>query len=148
MIGNAARAVRPMAEERRVHLAIGLPPEVETIRVDPVQLEQVFTNLLTNAVKFTPEGSTVHVESGLEERKGGEIVWVAVRDEGPGVGPEERDRIFEPLVRGRAAMPTGVQGVGLGLTICRRIVEAHGGLIEAVPSACGGLFRVALPVEA
>jgi signal transduction histidine kinase len=130
-----------------VRIALGLHPEADALRGDSGRLEQVFTNLLTNAVKFTPEGSTVHVESGLEEREEGDVLWIAVRDEGPGVHPDEADRIFQPLVRGQAAMPSAAQGVGLGLAICHRIVKAHGGSIEAVPSARGGLFRVALPVE-
>ena len=147
LVQNAACAMRPLAEENRVTLTLGLHPDADPLHADPFQLEQVITNLLANALKFSPPGSTVWVETGLDEGDSGEVLWIVVRDEGPGVGAEEADRIFLPLVRGHAAARRGAGGVGLGLAICRRIVRAHGGSIEAVPSGSGGLFRVTLPVD-
>jgi nitrogen-specific signal transduction histidine kinase len=146
ILQNTSEAVRPLAEERDVHITLALHPDADPLHADPARLEQVVTNLLTNAVKFAPEGSTVRVETGHEEDSTGEILWIAVHDEGPGVHPDEVREIFQPFVRGRASECCSARGVGLGLAICHRIVEAHGGSIEAVPSCDGGLFRVTLPL--
>ena len=146
ILRSGAETVRPLAEEREVRVTLALHPEAGPLHADPDRLEQVVTNLLTNAVKFSPRGATVRVESGLEEDGQGELVWIAVRDEGPGVHPDEAKRIFRPFVRGSASEGCGVRGVGLGLAICHKIVEAHGGSIEAVPSPDGGLFRITLPL--
>jgi signal transduction histidine kinase len=143
-VRKAASAVRPLAEERQVRLLLSLHPEADAVHGDPLGIEQVVTNLLTNALKFTPRGSAVRVETGLE---GGEFVWITVRDEGPGLDPDEVTRVFLPFVCGRAATGSEIRGVGLGLAVCQTIVAAHGGSIVAVPSSCGGLFRVTLPVE-
>jgi signal transduction histidine kinase len=148
ILHNATHALRPLAEERRVRLTLSLHPDTDPLHADPVGIEQVVTNLLVNALKFTPEQSTVSVETGLEAGEEGELVWISVRDEGPGVHPDEAKEVFRPFVRGRAATSSASRGVGLGLAICQRIVRAHGGSIEAVPSASGGLFRVTLRVQA
>src|SRR5262249_19433236 len=99
-------------------------------------------NLLSNAVKYSPGGGRVWVEL---HRTGDEAV-LSVRDEGIGIAPEEHFRVFEPFQR---AVPvgSGLPGVGLGLSVARRIVEAHGGRIEleSHPGA-GSLFRVRLPL--
>jgi signal transduction histidine kinase len=147
VLRNAANAIRPLADERGVRLALTLHPDADPLHADPVGLEQVATNLLSNALKFTPDGSTVSLETGLEEGDEGERVWIAVRDEGPGVHHDEVELVFRPFFRGRAAAQSATRGVGLGLAICQRIVEAHGGSIEAVPSPGGGLFRVTLRVQ-
>jgi signal transduction histidine kinase len=147
IVRKATTALRPLAEERQVRLVLRLHPDADALHADPLGIEQVVTNLLTNAFKFTPRGSAVCVETGLEEAREGELVWIAVRDEGPGVDPDEVTRVFQPFFCGRAAMGSESPGVGLGLAVCRTIVEAHGGSIEAVPSSGGGLFRVTLPVE-
>ncbi len=147
IVRQATSAVHPLAEEREVRLVLSLHPDADALHVDPLGIEQVVTNLLTNALKFTARGSTVRVETGLEEAEEGELVWIAVRDEGPGVDPDEVTRIFRPFVCGRAAEGSETPGVGLGLAVCQTIVEAHGGSIEAVPAPGGGMFRVTLPVE-
>ncbi len=146
VLRRGSEFVRPLAEERGVRVALRLHPDADPLHADPLRLEQVVVNLLTNAIKFTPRGSDVTLETGLEEDAKGEWIWIVVRDEGPGVRPDEVDRIFEPFVRGGAPDQTGARGVGLGLAICHRIVEAHGGSIEVVPSPEGGSFRVTLPI--
>ncbi len=148
IVRSSLEAVRPMAQEKGVRITVELDPDADPLEADPFRLEQVVTNLLMNAMKFTPEGSTVWVETGLADDEKGDLCWLTVRDEGPGIVPEEARTIFEPFVRGRAAREGAVQGVGLGLTICRRIVEAHGGSIEAVPARGGGVLRVTLPIGA
>ena len=100
-------------------------------------------NLLGNAVKYSPAGGEIAVTL---ERAGTEAI-IAVRDQGVGIPPEERTRIFEPFYRAAGAAAIGAAGLGLGLHISRGVVEAHGGRIwaEAAPGG-GSLFRVALPL--
>jgi signal transduction histidine kinase len=148
IVRHGLAATRPLTEERRLTVIVDLHPDADALDADAVRLEQVVTNLVSNAVKFTPEGSVVRVGTGLEEGEKGDVIWIAIADEGPGVAPDEVERIFRPFTRGRAARECCVQGVGLGLAICRTIIEAHGGSIEAVPSSEGGLFRVTVPVGA
>jgi two-component system, OmpR family, sensor histidine kinase BaeS len=99
--------------------------ELPTVPIDPDRLAQALGNVLSNAIKYTPAGGEVEVSAGAE---GGEA-WIRVRDTGPGIPPEEQERVFAPFYRGGAGgrFP---QGMGLGLGIAREIVQAHGGRIE------------------
>jgi signal transduction histidine kinase len=106
--------------------------------VNRVQFELVMHNLLRNALQATGPGGKVEVRVGSE----GDTVWLEVRDTGPGIPDELRDRMFEPFVTTRQ----GRGGTGLGLAITRDIVVAHGGTIQALPNTQGGtLMRVELP---
>jgi signal transduction histidine kinase len=101
---------------------------------------QVLNNLLSNAIKYSPAGGNVVVSAVRE----GDLAVLAVADEGIGVDLEDRDRIFEPFRRGASARD--LPGVGLGLSISRRIAEAHGGRIEIANRPGGGsVFRLCLP---
>jgi signal transduction histidine kinase len=146
VIRAASDAVRPLVDERAQALELDLEAETDGLRGDAERLEQVFVNLLSNAVKFSPEGSELRVRT--ETRAGGGAVEVQVIDSGPGVAREEAERIFLPFVQGSAAEFARRSGVGLGLAICRRILDAHGGTIEAVPGLGRGLFRLQLPMAA
>src|SRR6185436_4649050 len=116
-----------------------LPEDLPLFSGDAVLLEQVLVNLLENAAKYTPAGSEVEISARADER--GMVVDVA--DRGPGLPAGEEARIFEKFVRGRQARGPGA---GLGLAICRGIVEAHGGTLVAENRAGGGaLFRITLP---
>jgi signal transduction histidine kinase len=141
-IESAAAAVRPTFEERRIALVLALDPEVPPAALDAERIEQLALNLLLNAAKFAPPGSEVRVALDLVEGREGLRALLSVADQGPGVAAHEVESIFAPYVRGAAA--EAAPGSGLGLAICREIAEAHGGSIEAVPSASGGLFRVTL----
>ena len=115
--------------------------ELPTVLGDASLLNGLFTNLILNALKYSPRtGSEIVVDASREHR-----AWrVAVESEGPTIPPEERQRIFEPFQRGRSERRA--RGAGLGLTICRRIVERHGGQIGVVPAARGGnRFYFTLP---
>jgi two-component system sensor histidine kinase KdpD len=122
-------------------LTVRTAPEVPFLQVDPLLFEQVLFNLLDNATKYTPAGSSLELAvSPLE--KGARI---AVSDRGPGVRSEEAERLFDKFVRGPQQ---GVAGAGLGLAICRGIVEAHGGHIHAEERNGGGAsFIIELPIE-
>lgn len=119
-----------------VKLEVEHPVEVE---VEPVRMRQVLANLIDNAVKYTPSGGRLTLS--LEGSADRAIVRVA--DEGPGIPYEERDRIWERLYRGDKSR--GQRGLGLGLSLVRAMVEAHGGTVQLEPSERGATFRVELP---
>ncbi len=134
--------LRPLAEEKGVQLKVEVPEELPLIIGAPDRLQQVLTNLLGNAVKFTPQGGRVTLRVNEEA---GEIL-VEVIDTGVGISPEELPRIFDDFYRG---MRVDSAGAGLGLSIAKKIVEAHGGKIS-VESPCletggGSKFAFTLP---
>ena len=120
---------------------VHLPTELPLVPLDAVLLEQVFINLLENAAKYTPAGTPIEISAAT----GPGVVTVSVADRGPGLAPGEEQRVFEKFYRGGDAPPG--KGVGLGLTISRGIVMAHGGRIWAENRAGGGaVFRFTLPL--
>ncbi len=121
---------------------VHLPPNLPLVPIDGVLVEQVFINLLENAVKYTPKGSPIDISAHAEENS----LVVEVADRGPGIPEELVDKIFEKFYRLPRERTTG--GAGLGLAICRGIVEAHGGRIWANNREGGGaVFRFTLPIE-
>jgi signal transduction histidine kinase len=111
------------------------------LRADATRLEQVLNNLVGNAVKYSPEGSLVRVALGSEADH--LFLWVA--DQGPGVSPELARDVFRPFTRGPSEHEE-VAGVGLGLYVSKRIIEAHGGTLEVFPtSGHGATFLATLP---
>jgi two-component system sensor histidine kinase KdpD len=128
---------RLAAHPVRVELA-----DAPLVRVDAMLIEQVLANLLENAAKYTPPGAAVSLSYYLQE---GEVI-VTVEDEGPGLPPGDPEQLFAKFHRG--APESAVGGVGLGLTICRAIVNLHGGRIWAERKARGAAFRFSLPLEA
>jgi PAS domain S-box-containing protein len=114
---------------------------------DRDRLHQVVDNLTGNALKYTPEGGKVTVSIGLDPRTHDAVLTVA--DNGPGIGPEDRERIFTAFYRTRSAETSRIAGLGLGLYICHELVLAHGGTIEVGESPSGGAaFTVRLPLAA
>ncbi len=121
---------------------VKLAPDLPLVPIDAVLLEQVFINLLENAVKYTPTGTGVEITA--EALPG--AVRVTVADHGPGLPPGEEARIFEKFYRGAGAEPG--KGIGLGLTICRGIITAHGGRIWAeAPPGGGTRIHFTLPLS-
>jgi two-component system sensor histidine kinase KdpD len=132
------RLERTLAHHR---VTTQIPPDLPLVNVDGALIGQVLGNLLENAAKYTPQGTRIAIsaETGLDE------IVVSVVDEGPGLPPGEEERIFDKFHR---AAPEGAQsGVGLGLSICKAIVQAHGGTITAENLPIGGaVFRFTLPL--
>lgn len=130
-----------LTDKLRDHpLSTGLPEDLPLIPFDPLFIEQVLMNLLDNAFKYSTKGTPLELSAMI---KGTEAV-VELADRGPGIPPGSEERIFEKFVRGAA---TG-GGIGLGLTICRAIITAHGGHIWAENRSGGGaIFRFTLPLE-
>jgi two-component system, OmpR family, sensor histidine kinase KdpD len=136
-------ALTRMDDRLRDHpVTAALPSEGRLVPLDSVLIEQVLINLLENAIKYTPPGSPIEL-SASESDDG---VTVTVADRGAGISPGDERRIFDKFYRARSGDGSG--GVGLGLTICRGIVEAHGGRIWVENRAGGGAaFRFTLPLE-
>jgi signal transduction histidine kinase len=136
---EAAAVFRPAAAESSVGLKLEIPPDFPLMDVDPGRLRQVLVNLLANALRFSPEGGEILLAARRREGDWGEIT---VSDQGPGIPPEVLPHIFDRFTRS-ADSP----GSGLGLAIARRLVEAHGGRLEASSRAGGGtMLRMTLPI--
>jgi signal transduction histidine kinase len=124
-----------------MRLSIDVPDDLPMLQVDATRLAQVLNNLLTNADKYA-QGADVEVSARVE----GQAVVVRVRDHGPGISAEYRARLFERFFRVPGAKSM-IRGTGLGLYICRKIVEAHGGEIRVEDVDGGGAcFAFTLPL--
>jgi signal transduction histidine kinase len=134
---------RTVAREKGLAWETDIAPDLPQMRIDPDRMNQVLGNLISNAIKYTPQGGTVSVQAEADDQ----IVIIAVCDDGLGIDPAEQERIFEPFYRSQAHRRFP-QGLGLGLTIARDLVEAHGGALEldSTPGE-GSCFRIKLPVE-
>jgi two-component system OmpR family sensor kinase len=144
LLEGVVRRLASEAERRRVTIAVHPSPTLSlSVRCAEALADLVFTNLLDNAVKFSPPGGQVVVDAAAE---GPEVV-VAVSDTGPGIPAEEIPRVFERFYRGRVARAQDIGGFGLGLAISRAVVENHGGQISVDSAAGGGAtFRIRFPV--
>ena len=142
LLEHGLAMVRERAARHRIAIALEVAPEVGVVWADELKLKQVVLNLLTNAVKFTPDGGSVDVAAEIA----GDEAQVTVRDTGVGIAEAEQERIFEAFQRG--GREARAEGTGLGLTLSKRIVELHGGRIwlESAPGA-GSTFRFAIPVR-
>jgi heavy metal sensor kinase len=140
----AAERVRPLAESRHAQIRLNLNGRIP-FRADPDDLQLVWTNLLENALRHTPEGGAVEVSMRHEGNSPAQIVFA---DHGPGVAPEDLPHIFERFYRGDPSRNRATGGFGLGLAIAKALIEAYGGTIT-VDSAPGRGTRmiVELPVE-
>ncbi|HLK88439.1 MAG TPA: HAMP domain-containing sensor histidine kinase [Polyangia bacterium] len=136
-----AEAVETFRRGKPAPIALELPPARITVSADVGRLQQVLANLLENAVRYSPPGSSVTVR--LAPSVAATSARLEVIDRGPGLPPEEQARVFDRFVRGAASEGTG--GLGLGLYLCRAIVEQHGGTIgvDSAPGA-GATFWVEL----
>ncbi|KQY47763.1 GAF domain-containing protein [Cellulomonas sp. Root137] len=133
--------VRGRATVHAITIRLEVDPALDLVESDELKFKQVLVNLLSNAVKFTPDGGNVSVGAQLVGRD----VEVTVRDDGPGIAPEDRERIFEAFQQGRRGAPKE-EGTGLGLTLCRRLVALLGGRmwLETQVGA-GSTFGFAVP---
>jgi two-component system sensor histidine kinase KdpD len=124
-------------------LLVSVPTDLPPAEADPDLTRQVLRNLLENAVKFSPRGGQVEVSAELSDGR----VVVSVLDRGSGIPSEDMDRVFEPFYRSDESVRAGTQGAGLGLAVCRRLVEMQGGRIWAESREGGGAaFRFTLPI--
>ena len=154
VVAEAVGRVESQAREQGIELRVDLAPDVPAVSGDPVRLRAVFDNVLSNALKYTPQRGRVTVQMGLEPATAGfESVVTTIMDTGPGIPPEFRRRVFDKFFRlehhqgdGRP----GARGAGIGLYMSRQIIELHGGSIScrAGDGGHGTCIRVLLPAEA
>jgi signal transduction histidine kinase len=154
VLSRALALIEGRARRQKVHLAVHVPNEALLVKIDPEQVHQVVVNLLLNALDALPHGGTIFVDvegkassdeqlmpNGSAFSSRGEVA-VRIRDTGAGIAPRIAERLFEPFVSSKET------GLGLGLTICKRLIEAHGGTIEGANAREGGaMFTFSLPLE-
>ena len=144
LVDEAVEEFRTPAEARLVRVLGAASPGL-WVEADRLALRQALANLLANAVRLSPEGTTIRVSAGREEP----WVWLAVQDQGPGIDPADQDRVFQRFWRGDPAASRAEGRSGLGLAIVRQIAEAHGGEVKLVSEpGRGSAFALWLPAVA
>lgn len=144
LVTAAAQDMQAQADAKAVQLSLTLGPDLLIAKVDDERFKQVIRNVLSNAIKYAPAGSAVDVSACEHESR---EVWVQVRDHGPGIPAAELDTIFEAFEQS-SRTKDGSGGTGLGLAVCRKILDFHGGRIEAANMPGGGaIFTIALPLR-
>jgi signal transduction histidine kinase len=149
LVRHLVRLKTPLAEQRALRFRTRLALRSPTIRVDPQKIKEAVANLINNAMEATPNGGQIDIRLSDERLSGGQpAIRVEIQDSGPGVARSIQDQIFEPFVSTKTRPPATAGSAGLGLSIARRNVRAHGGTIEVENAAASGaLFRIILPVE-
>jgi len=143
IVEQAVEAVRPLVEWRHHELAVVLPPEPTWLAADAARLEQAVVNLLTNAAKYTNEGG--HIWLTLDRE--GDHAVLRVRDNGVGITPELLPHVFDLFTQDERSLDRAQGGLGIGLSLVRRLVELHGGTVEATSTrGAGSEFVVRLPM--
>jgi len=143
IIESALESIRALMDTRRHRLTVNLPPGPLWLQADACHLEQVLVNLLSNAARYTPAGGRIRLHA---ERQGAEII-LRVTDTGIGLSPEELASLFQPFFRGETARSCARDGLGIGLTVVRRLVELHAGRIEVSSAGAGrgSTFTIRFP---
>ena len=147
VIQRAVEVCKPDIEARGLHFGVDMGPSAPYwINVDPARLQQVFWNLLNNAIKFTPHGGCIGIRCLPNEKH----VLIEVNDSGIGIEPEALQRVFNAFEQAERSITRQFGGLGLGLTISKALVEMHGGSIEAHSNGRnrGATFRIQLPLSA
>ena len=150
-VTRAVAAVEDLAADQGVELRAAVPRHaVPPVLADPDRLQQILSNLLSNAIKFTPRGGTVTVAAAVEAAPAGGFVGFRVQDTGIGIAAEHLPHVWDRFYQGEAPATRRFGGTGLGLTIVRRLVEQHGGRVEAASPGPGqgSTFTVWLPAAA
>jgi signal transduction histidine kinase len=145
-IESVAEMFRPLLLDRQQTVGLDFADDARLARCDRTRIEQVLTNLLGNAVRYARRGGTLEIGTRAlpAAADGRRLLEVRVADDGPGVAPEDRTRIFDPYVQVDCEGRSG--GLGLGLAICKRLIEAHGGTIGVRERPGGGAcFHFTLP---
>ena len=139
---TARLTVEGLAQQRRLSLTVAVAGDVPPVAGDPVRIQQVLYNLLSNGIKFTPAGGSVRLEAAAE----GDVVRVSVRDTGVGIRREDFGRLFQDFERLESGQSQHADGTGLGLSLTRQLVELHGGRIGVESEVGkGSTFSLWLP---
>lgn len=145
LINDVARASRHTMDTRLQHFHLDLPLQPITLAADPIRLAQILSNLLDNASKYTPDGGEIHLTVRLQ----GENVLISVADNGIGISAAGLWRVFEPFAQDAHAMAFNGQGLGIGLTVVKELVEGHGGTVDVISAGVGlgSEFLLTLPLN-
>jgi len=144
VVVSSHATVMPLLGQRRLHLRPEMPEEPVMVNGDPHYLERAVTNLLTNAIKFTPDGGSIRIRAGNSED--GVSCFLSVSDTGIGIPADELENVFIRFFRSSNVQPDAIQGTGLGLAIVRSIVESHHGHIDVQSEpGTGSTFTITLP---
>jgi signal transduction histidine kinase len=142
-LDSALTLVRERAGRRGIALQMNIDSQLGQIQADERKVRQVVLNLLSNAIKFTPEGGRIEVMAAPKDG----LVEVSVSDTGVGIAPEDQEAVFEEF-RQVGTADKKVEGTGLGLTLCRKFVELHGGKIWVTSQVgVGSTFTFTIPVR-
>jgi PAS domain S-box-containing protein len=146
VVNRSVDALRSTIDAGQKQVAIEIPAAPIVLFADPVRLEQIFGNLINNAVKFTPQGG--HIWVAATDGDGGDVS-VSIRDDGDGIAADVLSRVFDLFMQGNASLDRAQGGLGIGLTLVRGLVELHGGTIEVKSDGPGrgSEFIVRLPVQ-
>jgi signal transduction histidine kinase/CheY-like chemotaxis protein len=143
VVSRAVEVVRPLLEKKALYLELDMPPSLPEVYCDQTRVRQVILNLLSNAARFTDQGG-MKVQIVPNELE----VTVSVRDTGPGIGPQDMTRIFEPFEQGMTRLWQDRKGSGLGLSISKQFVELHGGRMGVKSTLSeGSTFWFTLPIS-
>jgi PAS domain S-box-containing protein len=145
-VRTAVEVVQPSADRKRIDLALEPDPSLRTFYADPGRLQQIVVNLLSNAIKFTPDGGGVH----MRVRRVDSMVEISVTDTGQGIPADFLPLVFEPFRQADGSLTRRHGGLGLGLSIVKHLVEAHGGTVSegSAGENKGSTFIVRLPTVA
>ncbi|MBC8016308.1 MAG: HAMP domain-containing protein [Sporomusaceae bacterium] len=148
LISRVVTMLRPMADEKDIHIKCSLAENIPDASVDNDRMNQVFYNILVNAIRYSPVQSEVLVTTSLKERESQQWLTVSITDKGTGIEAEDVPYIFDHFYRGDKSRDRKSGGSGLGLAIVKQLVEIHGGQV-AVNSKVGkgSLFEVLLPLD-
>jgi signal transduction histidine kinase len=142
LLQEVASLYQYQAQKKNIKLDLDIASHLPKLEIDPGRMTQVLTNILDNATRHTPEGGTIT----LSAKKTGNAVELAIQDSGPGLPPQETERIFERFYRADASRQRGDGGSGLGLAIAKSIVQAHNGQLSAESEPGKGLkITISLP---
>lgn len=143
LVAQALQSLQTVADKAEVHLVASIPESLPPVEADELRLQQVLSNLLNNAIKFSAPGSEVHVAARVEDAE----IRFTVSDHGKGIAPEDHQRIFERFYQSESGARERAGGYGLGLSIAKLIVEQHGGRIwVASTPGEGATFSFAMPL--
>jgi signal transduction histidine kinase len=142
IVVSSVEPLKQLFADKKIRLIVSSPKDLPLVKADLMAVHSALTNLLSNALKFTPPGGEVTVSADAT----GDTIAFSVQDTGPGIPNEFRPRIFEKFFR--VPVSSGPSGAGLGLSITKNIIEAHHGRIEFIcPPSGGAIFRFHIPVS-
>lgn len=157
VVSEVINIMKSLAENKFIEIIVSMGEGISLITADRVKLKQILYNLLSNAIKFTPEGGVVTMQVAREENVNTlftenigslEFIKFSVQDTGIGIGPEDKERIFDEFEQASSDFSKKYEGVGLGLALTKKLVELHGGIIKVESNLGeGSTFTFTLPVS-